>query len=125
MATIRELYETTLQPNDNFTLQSTATRVRFEERATKNERYDIYILRGKLTYQANKYLFFRTIGEYNDADQQITTDFLASFTYIPGTVFHVGYGTLYEKDPTSTNTRQSYEPIRRSFFVKAAYNWRL
>jgi len=25
------------------------------------------------------------------------TDFLASFTYIPGTVIHIGYGSLYER----------------------------
>lgn len=29
--------------------------------------------------------------------KRLMTDFLASFTYIPGTVIHIGYGSLYEK----------------------------
>jgi hypothetical protein len=119
--------ESTFQPTTNFALEGTATRVRFNERATGNEIYKIHIYRAKGTYQANKYLLFRIIGEYNDADEQITTDFLASFTYIPGTVCHVGYGSLYEKgfDPLIQIANPNYQRIRRSFFVKAAYNWRL
>jgi hypothetical protein len=117
-----------VRPNEKIALEGTTTRVRFEERATSNEIYNIHIHRGKLTYQANRYLFFRAIGEYNDASQQITTDFLASFTYIPGTVCHIGYGALYEKDDSglsSVNTRREYERIQRGFFIKTAYNWRL
>jgi hypothetical protein len=119
--------ETTFQPTTNLAIEGTATRVKFNERATGNEVYKIHIYRGKATYQANKYLLFRVIGEYNDADKQVTTDFLASFTYIPGTVCHIGYGSLYEKPDASGGqiVDLSYQRIRRSFFVKAAYNWRL
>lgn len=120
--------ETTFQPTANLALEGTATQVRFHERATNREVYNIHIYRGKATYQANKYLLFRIIGEYNDADDQLTTDFLASFTYIPGTVCHVGYGSLYEKqmvDPLAQTLDTNYRRIRRSVFVKAAYNWRL
>ena len=58
--------------------------------------FDYLIARGRMTYQLNKYLFFRGILEYDNYRESIKTDFLASFTYIPGTVFHIGYGSLYE-----------------------------
>ena len=59
--------------------------------------FDYTILRGLNTYQVNKYLFFRAIVEYNSFYKRLMTDLLASFTYIPGTVVHAGYGSLYEK----------------------------
>ena len=59
--------------------------------------YDYTIVRGRTTYQLNKYLFFRGIVEYNSFRKRILTDFLASFTYIPG----------------------------RGFFFKASFLWRL
>jgi hypothetical protein len=119
--------ETTVQPMTNLAFEATATRVRFDERATGNEVFKIHIYRAKGTYQANRFLLFRIIGEYNDADEKITTDFLASFTYIPGTVCHVGYGSLYEKqdmDPLRQRLDTNYARLQRSLFVKVAYNWR-
>jgi hypothetical protein len=90
--------------------------------------YDCGIYRAKATYQWNRYLFFRGIGEYNTYRRQLLTDFLASFTYIPGTVFHVGYGSFYEKLQWQTDR---YVPgrdlleTRRGFFLKLSYLWRL
>jgi hypothetical protein len=56
------------------------------------------------------------------------TDFLASFTYIPGTVIHVGYGSLFEKlgwreDEYVPSDR--FMETKRGFFFKASYLWRL
>lgn len=92
--------------------------------------YDYPITRFKLTYMANKYLFFRAIAEYNDYRKQMTTDFLASFTYIPGTVIHVGYGSRYEKaewadDRNEYITSTKFLELQRGFFCKASYLWRL
>jgi len=56
------------------------------------------------------------------------TDLLASFTYIPGTVVHIGYGSLYEK---LAWREEQYEPsdrfleMKRDFFFKVSYLWRL
>ena len=33
----------------------------------------------------------------------LTTDLLGSFTYIPGTVIHFGYGSLYQKNKWQDN----------------------
>lgn len=90
--------------------------------------YEYAIVRNKLTYQANKYLFFRGVAEYNDYRKKLITDLLVSFTYIPGTVIQLGYGSLYEKVRWEEN---DYRPddrfleMKRGFFFKASYLWRL
>jgi hypothetical protein len=90
--------------------------------------YDYTILRSKNTYQFNKYLFFRVIVEYNWFYDRMMTDLLASFTYIPGTVFHIGYGSLYEKlewQGEEYGPSDHFLETKRSFFLKVSYLWRL
>lgn len=90
--------------------------------------YDYLLIRGRLTYQINKYLFVRSITEYNDYRQSLTTDFLASFTYIPGTVFHIGYGSRYEHrewDGASYTESDRLTEFSRGFFVKFSYLFRV
>jgi hypothetical protein len=90
--------------------------------------YDYTIIRSANTYQVNKYLFFRAIVEYNSFHKQLMTDLLASFTYIPGTVLHIGYGSLYEKLEWREGDYQPSDRFletRRGFFFKMSYLWRL
>lgn len=92
--------------------------------------YDYNIYRGRLTYQVNKYFFFRGVIEYNSFRRQLLSDILASFTTIPGTVIHIGYGSLYKKLAWEEETglyRESdrFMEIQRGFFFKASYLWRL
>jgi len=90
--------------------------------------YDYTIIRSKNTYQVNKYLFFRGIVEYNSFRKRLITDFLASFTYIPGTVIHIGYGSLYEKIKWADGeyrTSDSFLETQRGFFFKASFLWRI
>jgi len=90
--------------------------------------YDYAIVRSQNTYQLNKYLFFRAIVEYNSFYKSLTTDLLASFTYIPGTVIHVGYGSLYEKiawEDGDYVPSDRFLETKRSFFFKVSYLWRL
>jgi len=89
--------------------------------------YDYTIIRSRNTYQVNKYLFFRGIIEYNSFRKRLVTDFLASFTYIPGTVMHIGYGSLYEKIEWVNDEYVSSDRFleaKRGFFFKASYLWR-
>jgi hypothetical protein len=60
----------------------------------------------------------------------VLTDFLASYEFVPGTVFHVGYGSLYEKgfgsvEPVPGLPNQSdpsrFTMINRGLFLKASY----
>jgi hypothetical protein len=90
--------------------------------------YDYPLGRGKFTYQLNKYLFFRGILEYNGYRKRLLTDFLASFTYIPGTVIHIGYGSVYDKIRWENGAyldSSRFLETKRGFFFKASYLWRL
>ena len=91
--------------------------------------YDYTIWRGRTTFQVNRFLFFRGILEYNNYWKTINADFLASFTYIPGTVIYAGYGSAHEKIKWSNEDREyfpsdDYLQTRKSFFFKASYLWR-
>lgn len=90
--------------------------------------YDYPLTRIKLTYQLNKYLFFRGILEYNDYRREMLTDFLASFTYIPGTVMHIGYGSLYQKIQWNNGAyvdSDRFLEAKRGLFFKMSYLWRM
>jgi hypothetical protein len=56
------------------------------------------------------------------------TDFLASFTYIPGTVIQLGYGSLYDRvewiDGEYSEAGRFLE-MKRGLFFKASYLWHL
>ena len=98
--------------------------------ATGEQVFDYWIYRGRATYQINRYLFVRGILEYNSYREQLLTDFLVSFTYIPGTVFHCGYGSLYTRAAAGGDASPAPDPEhlreeRRGLFAKASYLWRL
>lgn len=89
--------------------------------------FDYTIIRSRSVYQANKYLFFRFIVEYNSFYERLMTDLLASFTYIPGTVVHIGYGSLYERIEWMAGEYRPADQFletKRGFFLKASYLWR-
>ena len=116
------------QPTEKFTTSLDLTYADFYREPDGKKEYDYAILRSRTTFQVNKYLFFRGIAEYNGFWKRLLLDFLASFTYIPGTVVHVGYGSTLEK---SRWNGQEYIPAlrfmetRRAFFFKLSYLWRL
>ncbi len=114
-------------PSDNLHSELTLTYADFARKRGGGRLYDYSIVRSRNTYQVNRYLFFRGIVEYNSFRGQLTTDLLASFTYVPGTVIHLGYGSLYERmswrDGIYTRG-ESFLESRRGFFFKASYLWR-
>ena len=94
---IRAAASTVFQPSENLNLSLSWTYASLFRSSTEEKIYNYHIYWSRLTYQVNKYFFFRGIVEYNAYRGELLTDFLASFTYIPGTVIHLGYGSLYEK----------------------------
>lgn len=114
-------------PSDKLHLDFSLIYSDFTRSADGYKEYDYLIIRNKDAFQVNKYLFFRTIFEYNSFRKQFTTDFLASFTYIPGTVVHFGYGSLYEKIEWiegELRPADRFLETKRGFFFKASYLWR-
>jgi hypothetical protein len=94
----------------------------------EQEIYKVNILYSKTTYQFNKYFFLRAVLQYDSYQKLLLTDFLASFTLIPGTVVHVGYGGLYQNRKWQNNQWIYGEGdminTKRSFFAKVSYLWR-
>ena len=94
---------------------------------TDEQFFNVHIPRAKVTYQMNQYLFFRVITQYNNQTEKLAPNFLASFTYIPGTVVHLGYGSVYERtewDGTGYIESDQFLETNRGLFFKASYLFR-
>lgn len=118
------------QPTENIESNLSIVFSNFHRSSDGVKIYEYPIAREKLTYQVNKYLFFRGIVEYNKFRGRLLTDLLASFTYIPGTVVHFGYGSLYERikwDSVSSSYLENdgFLESQRGFFFKMSYLWRM
>jgi hypothetical protein len=116
----------TLQPNSKLSLTLSLHHSHLKREG--EEIYNVNIIYSRTTYQFNKYVFARAIVQYNSYKKNLLTDFLASFTLIPGTVIHLGYGGLYEKQDWQNGNwvpgLGNLQNMRRSFFFKASYLWR-
>ncbi|HLP58141.1 MAG TPA: DUF5916 domain-containing protein [Candidatus Deferrimicrobium sp.] len=116
-----------LQPNQN--LYQNFSFVHSDLSHAGAEIYNENIFYSNTTYQFNKYFFLRAIVQYDSYWKVLLTDFLASFTLIPGTVLHVGYGGLNEnrgwQDGQWLYRQGDMINTKRSFFVKVGYLWRI
>ena len=87
---------------------------------------DIYNL--ETAYQFNRYFFLRGIVRYNSYQGKWLTDLLASFTLIPGTVVHLGYGSLHLRNRWQDNRwlpgQGDLLKMKEGLFFKASYLWR-
>ena len=115
----------TLQPNQHFNQSVDYNTVRFN-RASNGERvFTVDIANFKTTYQFSKRFLTRLIEQYNSSTHRLLTDLLASYEFTPGTVFHAGYGSLYEKRDFQTDGVPSssarYTTVSRGLFFKASY----
>ena len=116
------------QPTEQFSTTLSLSFANFFRQGSGEKVYDYSIVRNKTSFQVNKYLFFRGVFEYNSYYETLTADLLGSFTYIPGTVFYIGYGVGWDKsqwDGTRDILGNELHQNRRTFFVKASYLWRL
>jgi hypothetical protein len=117
------------QVSDNVESYSSFVFSDFRRKTDSELLYEYPIYRERLTYQHNKYFFIRGVVEYNKFKRQLLTDFLLSFTYIPGTVLYLGYGSLYQKTEWNQyenrySDSQNFTEINRGFFFKMSYLWR-
>jgi len=120
---------TTIQPNQHLSQDLEFYRERFTRPSTGLEVYAVNIVNTKTTYQFNRHFLARGLAQYDSSRDRILTDFLASYEFVPGTVFHVGYGSLYEKgfgsvEPVPglpTDPRDRFLMINRGLFLKASY----
>ena len=118
----------TIQPNQHLTQDVDFNRQRFWRPETGVEVYAVNIINSKTTYQFDKHFLVRFLAQYDSSRENVLTDFLASYEFVPGTVFHAGYGALYEKGFGSVEAvqgpndpRNRYLMINRGLFLKASY----
>ncbi len=117
------------QPVEKLDFMLDLTLFDFKGRTTSENDYTYTIVRSRNTFQVNKYLFLRGIVEYNFFRKRMTIDPLVSFTYIPGTVFYVGYGAALERVQWNAQENEYLASDRflltkRGFFFKVSYLWR-
>lgn len=115
------------QPLEKLNFSLSLSYVDFFRDSDNEKLYDYAIIRSRNTFQANKYLFLRAIVEYNTYSDRLTVDVLASFTYIPGTVTYIGYGSAFEKlewDGQEYIESNRFLETKQGFFFKVSYLWR-
>lgn len=117
----------TIQPSGNLKQVFTFTHEDLENPATGDAAYDVNILLSKTTYQFDEHLFARAIIQWDSYREILLTDFLLSYTLVPGTVIHLGYGSLYEKTSWSGDSwvsgllKNEYFQTTQSLFFKVSY----
>jgi hypothetical protein len=124
-------FETTIQPNQHLSQNLEYSNVHFTRPSTGALVYDVDIVNSKTTYQFDKHFLVRFLAQYDSSVERVLTDFLASYELVPGTVFHVGYGSLYEKGFGSVepvpggampiDARNRFLMVNRGLFLKASY----
>ncbi len=117
------------QPSDRLTTGLDLSYYDFHRATDGRQIQDYTIVRSRTVFQVNRFLFFRGIFEYNTWYRRLTSDLLASFTWIPGTVLYVGYGGTYDRmrwspEGASWLPDDRFRQVRRDFFFKASYLWR-
>ncbi len=119
----------TYQPVTQLDFTLSLSYVDFYKSLDRTMVYDYLILRSRNTFQLNKYLFVRGIVEYNDFYKRMTLDGLVSFTYIPGTVIYLGYGSAFERQEWDEGLNgfvpsSRLHEMERGFFFKVSYLYR-
>jgi len=120
----------TVQPNQNIS-QSIEGNFSTFDRASNGERiYSVTIVNSRTTYQFNKHFLVRMLAQYDSSSRRVLADMLASYEFVPGTVFHAGYGSLFERGPrpgsanngtSAVSLDEAYRATNRGLFFKASY----
>ena len=119
--------ELMLTPTENLNQSFLYIYERFTNLETDTKEYDVNIFQSKTTYNLNKNFLLRALIQYDSYSDRVVTDLLASFTLIPGTVIHLGYGSLYREMGWQNNEWKYDSPLSRkykqsqSLFFKVSY----
>ena len=120
----------TFQPNQHLSESIEGSTTRFNRADTGVSVYAVDVINSRTTYQFNKHFLARALVQYDSDSKRVLTDFLASYEFVPGTVFHAGYGSLYEHGqltgaPSDMNSpvrlEEGYRATNRGLFFKASY----
>ncbi len=119
----------TLQPHVKLNVDIELVHNDLSRKSGDQKYYSVDILNIRTTYQFNRYFFIRGAVRYDSYQERVLTDFLASFTLIPGTVLHLGYGSLYERQEWLDNRwvpgTGSLLNTKNGLFFKVSYLWQI
>jgi hypothetical protein len=117
----------TFQPSRNFSQDVSVNMIRFDRESTGERVYNVDIVNSRTTYQFDKHFLVRLLEQFDSSSHRLLTDLLASYELVPGTVFHAGYGSLFEQRPTQAGVfvpnglDRQYLTVNRGLFFKASY----
>ena len=109
-----------LQPNARVNSNTSYSFVTFKNRATDLNVYRVHVLNLRNTYQFTPRFFMRAVAQFDSSRKRVLGDFLASYELSPGTVMHVGYGSLFGRELDDVEFDR-YTATARALFVKASY----
>ena len=115
-----------LQPIAKLSTQLNVSFGNFHPKASAETLYSVTIWRNSTVWQFNKYLFFRAISEYNAYVHKLREDLLLSFTWIPGTVIYLGYGSQFDKQEWNGMdyiAGNEFNQSQGTWFFKASFRW--
>ena len=120
----------TVTPTDRLSQAFIYLRSRLTDRDRGGELFDQQILRSRTSLQFTRDHAFRTIAEFNDLSRRLSLSLLYSYTPRPNTAIYVGYDDLYSDatshaDAPHDRSTRSFDRLRRTFFVKLGFGWRL
>lgn len=114
-----------LQPNQHINQSVDINTVRFKRESTGEPVYSVNIINSKTTYQFDRHFLVRLLAQFDSSAERVLTDLLASYEIVPGTVFHAGYGSLYERGAglrsPAPGDSTKYFAVNRGLFFKASY----
>ena len=118
-------FEMTWQPNEHVSQSVSYSNVRFDRADTGTRVFDVEIVNAKTVYQFDKHFLVRLLEQFDSSRPQLLTDLLASYEFVPGTVFHAGYGSLHERRGFENGRLAPdtghYLAVSRGLFFKASY----
>ncbi len=126
----RGILELTIEPTPNLRMVTEWTFNNLSRKSNNEKIFSINVFNFTATYQFNRYFLLRSVLRYNDYEKKLLTDLLASFTLIPGTVMHLGYGSIYENKNWVNNEwvpGMGYHltNMKNSLFLKLSYLWQI
>jgi hypothetical protein len=115
----------TWQPNQHFSQNLEYNGVRFNRASTGERVFAVHIVNSKSVYQFDKHFLVRLLEQFDSSSHTVLSDLLASYEFVPGTVFHAGYGSLYEQrnfeDGRLVPNAGDYLTVSRGLFFKASF----
>ena len=117
----------TLRPMSRLNADLALITSRLRDPVTRDQIFDVKILRALTTYQFTNRLLFRNIVEYNTLSRALAANLLFTYRVNAGTVFFVGYDDHYQQGNLIDNTlfqTSEFQQTNRAFFTKLSYLFR-